>query len=136
MTKYSVQATKSSPGIEFDPETMIFEIKGESYPENCWAFYSPMFNWLEMFFGQANGARVEINMEIIYFNSSSSKTFMDLFDMLDDQAERGKDIVVNWRYHEENESAMECGEEFMEDVSNISFNLIEYTDTFSETRSA
>jgi len=128
MTKYSVQATKSSPQIDFDPDTMLFEIKGESYPENCWGFYSPMFEWLEDFFGKTNRDCVEINMEILYFNSSSSKTFMDFFDMLDDQAERGKNIVVNWRYHEENEPAMECGEEFMEDVNNIKFNLIEFTD--------
>ncbi|CCH50161.1 DUF1987 domain-containing protein [Pseudodesulfovibrio piezophilus] len=128
MTRFSVQATSSSPHIEFDPETMSFEIKGESYPENCWAFYGPMFDWLETFFSGINGDRVEINMEILYFNSSSSKTFMDFFDMLDDQAEQGNNIVVNWRYHEENESAMECGEEFMEDVSCIKFNLVEFND--------
>ena len=129
MTKYSVQATPSSPFINFDPSEMSFEITGESYPENCWAFYRPMFQWLDDFFAQSNGDLVEINMEIIYFNSSSSKTFMDFFEMLDDQAEQGKNIVVNWRYHEENESAMECGEEFMEDVENIKFNLIELTDS-------
>jgi hypothetical protein len=127
MTKYSVQATNSSPHIEFDPESMSFEIRGESYPENCWAFYSPMFDWMEMFFDRLNGDLVEINMVIIYFNSSSSKTFMDFFDMLDEQAGRGKNIVVNWRYHEENEAAMECGEEFMEDVDNLRFNLVEFT---------
>jgi len=128
MTKYSVKATASSPLINFDPEAGSFEIKGESYPENCWAFYSPMFDWLKRYFDSVNGSLVEIDMEIIYFNSSSSKTFMDLFEMLDDQAERGKNIVVNWRYHEENESAMECGEEFMEDVERIKFNLVEFTD--------
>jgi len=128
MTRYSVQATKSSPRIDFDPKRMSFEIKGESYPENCWAFYGPMFDWLEEFFVKSNGDRLEIDMEILYFNSSSSKTFMDLFDLLDEHADKGKNIVVNWRYHEENESAMECGEEFMEDVSNLKFNLIEFTD--------
>lgn len=127
MTKYSVQATPSSPEICFDPEEMPFEIKGESYPENCWAFYGPMFEWLDNYFSSSKGGLVEIDMEILYFNSSSSKTFMDFFDMLDEQAEKGKNIVVNWRYHEENESAMECGEEFMEDVEKIRFNLVEYT---------
>ncbi len=128
MNKYSVPATASSPRIEFDPESMHFEIKGESYPENCWAFYGPMFEWLENFFREKKGDRVEIDMEIIYFNSSSSKTFMDFFEMLDEQAEEGMTIVINWRYHEENESAMECGEEFMEDVSNVQFNLIAFSD--------
>lgn len=132
MTKYSVQATTSSPRIDFDPESRVFEIQGESYPENCWAFYNPMFEWLQNYFGRINGDLVEINMEILYFNSSSSKTFMDFFEMLDDLADQGKNIVVNWRYHEENESAMECGEEFMEDVENIKFNLVELTDGVCE----
>lgn len=128
MTKYSVRATNSSPAINFDPEAKSFEIKGESYPENCWAFYSPMFEWLKTYLDSINGTRVEIDMEIVYFNSSSSKTFMDFFEMLDAQAERGKNIVINWRYHEENESAMECGEEFMGDVERIKFNLVEFKD--------
>ncbi|NDV18648.1 DUF1987 domain-containing protein [Pseudodesulfovibrio sp. JC047] len=128
MTKYSIQATNSSPSINFDPDDMSFEIKGESYPENCWAFYDPMFRWLEQFFSVTREERVEINMEILYFNSSSSKTFMDFFEMLDTHAENGRNIVVNWRYHEENESAMECGEEFMGDVEQIKFNLVELTD--------
>ncbi|MEF2232156.1 MAG: DUF1987 domain-containing protein [Pseudodesulfovibrio sp.] len=127
MKKYSVQATPSSPYINFDPDAMCFEIRGESYPENCWAFYRPMFEWLNDYFARTNGRQVEIDMEILYFNSSSSKTFMDFFEMLDDHAGKGRNIVVNWRYHEENESAMECGEEFMEDVERIKFNLVEYS---------
>jgi hypothetical protein len=129
MRKYQVQATSSSPYINLDPDEMFFEIRGESYPENCWAFYSPMFDWFREFLDGVNKTPVEIDMEIIYFNSSSSKTFMDFFDMLDEHASAGRSIVVNWRYHEENESAMECGEEFMEDVDGIRFNLVEYGDT-------
>ena len=128
MTKYSVRATVSSPEIQFDPKAMPFEIRGESYPENSWVFYGPMFEWLESYFSTIREDLVEFDMEILYFNSSSSKTFMDFFDMLDEQADKGKNIVVNWWYHEENESARECGEEFMEDVDKIKFNLIEYTE--------
>ncbi|MCJ2163373.1 MULTISPECIES: DUF1987 domain-containing protein [unclassified Pseudodesulfovibrio] len=128
MTKYTVRATTSSPEIHFDPMAMPFEIRGESYPENCRAFYGPMFEWLERYFNHGSEDVVEIDMRILYFNSSSSKTFMDFFDLLDEQACKGKKIVVNWWYHEENESAMECGEEFMEDVEKIKFNLVEYTD--------
>jgi len=128
MKPYTVQATASSPAIIFDPEAKRFEIKGESYPENCWSFYKPMFDWIGRYFEEPVGKSVEIDMEILYFNSSSSKTFMDFFEMLDDFGAQGRNIVVNWRYHEENEPAMECGEEFMEDVERIKFNLVEFTD--------
>lgn len=127
MTKFCVRETKSSPLIDFDPASGIMEIRGESYPENCSGFYGPMFDCLNRYFTEYHGERMELNMEIVYFNSSTSKTFMDLFDMLDDQAGRGKRIEVNWRYHEDNETAQECGEEFMEDVENVRFNLVEIT---------
>ncbi|NDV24944.1 DUF1987 domain-containing protein [Desulfovibrio sp. JC022] len=128
MKKYMVEGTKSSPAINLDPVRNIFEIRGESYPENCWAFYKPMFEWLENYFANAEHAPIMFDMEILYFNSSSSKTFMDFFDLLDEQSENGREVIVNWRYHEENETAMECGEEFMEDVSSIKFNLVDFGD--------
>lgn len=129
MDAYKVAATKSSPEIDFDPDNDLFKITGESYPENCWNFYKPMFKWLEQYFAEAGPDRFELVMELLYFNSSSSKTFMDLFDLLDEHADAGCEVVVKWRYHEENETAMECGEEFMEDVSSIDFRLVEFMDT-------
>ena len=65
------------------------------------------------------------DFEIVYFNSSSSKTLMDLFELLDDAAKAGKRVVVNWRYDRDNETAKECGEEFREDVAALRFNLVE-----------
>lgn len=128
MNKFMVEGTKSSPVINLDPENNVFEIRGESYPENCWSFYKPMFEWLENYFANSESDKIVFDMEILYFNSSSSKTFMDFFDLLDEQSENGREVVVNWRYHEENETAMECGEEFMEDVTAITFNLVEFGD--------
>jgi hypothetical protein len=33
--------------------------------------------------------------------------------------------VVNWKYHADNNTALECGEEFQEDLENVAFNLVE-----------
>ena len=66
----------------------------------------------------------QLNLEIIYLNSSSSKILLNLFDMLDDAARRGQEIVINWRYHEESETALECGEEFAEELTTAKFNLV------------
>lgn len=125
MKCYTVPATKSSPAINFDPETGTLEIHGESYPENCSRFYQPMFKWLENYLPSVQDSGVTLTMEIIYFNSSSSKTFMDLFDLLEAEAKSGTSITVNWRYHPDNETALECGEDFREEVSRLSFNLVE-----------
>jgi hypothetical protein len=64
-------------------------------------------------------------MEIIYFNSSSSKLFFDFFDILDEARKNGCTIEVNWYYDKENESSLEAGEDFKEDFEDLTFNLIE-----------
>jgi hypothetical protein len=100
------------------------EIKGESYPENSATFYSPMLEWLSAFLQQAEGA-VHVDIELIYFNSSSSKILMNFFDMLDEAAQKGVQVSVSWKYHEDNDIALECGEEFQEDVEHVAFDLIQ-----------
>ena len=126
MESLFVESTKSSPYIHFDPQLHVLEIKGESYPENAAKFYAPMFAWLEEYLASVdNDQIIEVNMEIVYFNSSSSKVFMNFFELLQDAAVAGKNVVVNWRCHEDNETAIECGEEFMEDLENLTFNIIE-----------
>ena len=127
MQHYTVAPTTSSPEIHFNPETNTLLIAGESYPENCSRFYQPMFAWLGEYLAHIQTLspipQVELTLEILYFNSSSSKTFMDLFDMLDDAAADGIAVTIRWRYHEENETALECGEEFQEDVQHLTFIL-------------
>ena len=124
-----IEATKSSPSIYFDYPRHTLTIKGESYPENAAKVYAPMFAWLEAYLEGLGDEVVQVNLEITYFNSSSSKILMNFFDMLEDAAEAGKKIVVDWHYHEDNETALECGEEFMEDMSFVEFNLRELSET-------
>ena len=128
MEAFIIEATKSSPFIHFDGAQNVLVIKGESYPENAAKTYAPVFVWLEEYLKGLGDEIVRVDMEITYFNSSSSKILMNFFDMLEDAAGGGKKIVVNWRYHQDNETAMECGEEFMEDMSFVEFNLQEISD--------
>lgn len=124
MEALNIARTKSSPEIVFDPEKNVLSIRGESYPENAAAFYTQVFAWLEKYLLEpASGAGV-VNVELTYFNSSSSKVFMNFFSRLDKASREGKAITVNWRYHPENESALECGQEFQEDMENLSFQLV------------
>ncbi len=125
MDNLLIEATKYTPEISFNAETNILEIKGETYPENTAEFYSPVFDWLEAYLNQLQDHAVTVNMEIIYFNSSSSKVLMDLFDRFEDSVRDGKDIIINWIYDKEDESAFEYGEEFQEDLEVLKLNLVE-----------
>ena len=129
MEELIIEATKSFPFVHLDPTENTLEIRGESYPENAAKMYAPVFAWIEEYLKGLQHEVVRIDFEITYFNSSSSKILMNFFDMLEDAAENGKKIVVNWYYHEDNETALECGEEFQEDMELVEFNLREISDT-------
>jgi len=124
MESFVREKTKSTPWINFDPNQNFLEIKGESYPEDSAKFYSPMLEWLEEFLRQATQS-IQVDIELVYFNSSSSKILMNFFDLLEDTAQRGIHISVNWKYNKDNDIALECGEEFQEDLEHVVFHLIQ-----------
>jgi len=124
METLQINATKCTPSVMFNPIDHVLEIKGESYPENTSAFYEPIFEWLDSYLAQSHDNKITVNIEIIYFNSSSSKVLMDFFDILDQAADNGKNIEVNWLYDEDNDMSLEYGEEFKEDLETLTFNLV------------
>jgi len=123
---WSIKATKQTPAINFDFENHILEIVGESYPENITAFSVPLFSQLEQYLAKLQAQTFTVNIELIYFNSSSSKMLLDFFDLLETEAaERNGKIIVNWIYDVDNDSVKEYGEEFQEDLRAIVFNVVE-----------
>ncbi len=125
MENLEITATKSSPEIMFDASNYTLSIVGESYPENTSLFYEPVCKWIDDCIDVLGDQKMVLNIELIYFNSSSSKVLMDIFDTLEDACDDGNDITVNWIYDEENDSALEYGEEFAEDMETLTFNLVE-----------
>jgi len=124
MELVQIEATKHTPKIVLDPESGVVEIRGKSYPENTFEFYRPLMEWLEEYFDQNAKDVTTFNIEITYFNSSTSKLLFDLFDLLDAQKEKHK-IIINWIYDAENEHAQEAGEDFIEDFEDLDIKLIE-----------
>jgi deoxyribodipyrimidine photolyase len=125
MKNLEISKTKTTPEILFNFSKNELSITGESFPENTSEFYAPVFEWLEEYLDTLSDQLVTVNIELVYFNSSSSKVLMDLFDMLEESVQNGKEISVNWRYDEDNEMAAEYGEDFMEDLEHLPFHLVE-----------
>jgi hypothetical protein len=125
MENLTIEETKSTPSISFDAQRGTLEIRGRSYPENAAKFYTPIFEWIRSYLASTNQDIVEVTLEINYLNSSSSKALLNLLDILDAFAKDGRKVIINWLYHEEDETALECGEEFKEDLEWASFNLVQ-----------
>lgn len=125
MENLILEETKYTPLINLDAQKGIFELVGKSYPENTFEFYKPMMDWVEEYFKDNEQEKTVVNLEIIYFNSSSSKLFFDFFDLLEESHNNGKYIEINWIFDEENEAAEEAGEDFKEDFEDLNFNLVQ-----------
>jgi len=123
MQNLTIEATKYTPEISLDGERGLMSMVGKSYPENTFDFYKPVMAWVESYFASNAREKSVINMEIIYFNSSSSKLFFDFFDLIEEASEE-HGVEINWIYDEENESALEAGEDFKEDFEALTFNLV------------
>lgn len=118
MKSLFIEKTKSTPEIQFDLENYKLRIEGQSYPENAFKFYEPVFAWLDSHLRQIEQEVVlEIYFHMPYINTSSSKCVMMLLDKLENAYQEGQKIAVRWYYDIENETALECAEEFKEDLS-------------------
>jgi len=112
-----IEKTKSTPEIQFDPQSYKLRIEGQSYPENAFKFYEPIFVWLDNYLQKIEQEVVlEIYFHMPYINTSSSKCVMMLLEKLQDAYQKGKKIAVRWYYDVDNETALECAEEFKEDL--------------------
>lgn len=122
MDNLTVNETKYTPKIELNTNGTM-EIRGKSYPENTFEFYKPIIDWMESYFENEVKEKTVLNFEIIYFNSSSSKLFFDFFDLLEEES-ASNEIEINWIYDKDNVSALETGEDFIEDFEQLKINLV------------
>ncbi|OQX27925.1 MAG: hypothetical protein BWK80_02745 [Desulfobacteraceae bacterium IS3] len=125
MENLKLEATKDTPEINFDAQQHLIEVRGKSYPENTAEFYSPIFVWMEKYLSQLKDEQVTVNIDIIYFNSSSSKVLLDFFETFENAAGAGRNITVNWFYEEGDEDSLEFGQEFQEDFEALNFNVVQ-----------
>ena len=120
------EKTQRTPLVEIGSNSCL--IKGECYPENIAEWSGPVLEALKKTLVDAN-TQFNVDIELYYFNSSSAKFLFDFFEFLEDSAEEGKKITINWRYRAEDDTMLEAGEDFQEDITACEYNLVivEYT---------
>lgn len=111
MKDFRIEATKSTPEIDFNLKDYRLTIRGESYPENSVKFYQPVLDKVEIYSRDAE-KRFIVDIELAYLNTSSVKAMMNILDLLNKAYQRGKNIEVNWYYDEDNEILYETAVEF------------------------
>ena len=123
MDSLNFKGSPKTPTVNFDAQSGILELKGRSIPENSIEFYKPLVDWLEKYCNQP-ASDTQVNIQLEYFNTSSSKCILDVFKKLESINEGGKTILVNWYYEEDDEDMLEAGEDY-EAIINVPFKMIE-----------
>ncbi|NJM15084.1 MAG: DUF1987 domain-containing protein [Bacteroidales bacterium] len=112
------------PDISFDIETGIFEITGESYLEDTVEFYSPLIEWIKQFTEEYTKP-ITVNFKLSYYNTSSSRSLLDILNAIKEYERRGNDVEVNWYHKGSDPEVEEEVEDYMLDTE-LKINLVEY----------
>ena len=116
MIDLNISATQATPSVIASENAGTLEMRGDSYPENSFEFFSPVIAWVEQYL-ETPKAKLCLELYLLYLNTSSVKAMMDIFDMLEEAYGRGHEVKVNWYYDTENERIAELAEEFKEDCT-------------------
>ena len=123
MESISIEGTPKTPTVNFNAETGIIEIKGRSIPENSIEFYRPLVEWLEEY-SKGPQKLTTVNIQLEYFNTSSSKCILDVFKKLEAIHKGKNEVIINWHYEEDDEDMLEAGEDY-ESIIRVPFKMIE-----------
>ncbi|WP_044530160.1 DUF1987 domain-containing protein [Herbaspirillum sp. B65] len=123
MDNLFIAASASSPEVDFRFDQRTLSLKGESYPENAAQFWGDIITSLRRFLADdQEGSSITVNVALAYFNSSSTKMLFSLFDALNEKAEAGTEVVLNWYHDEEDDTIFEFGQELQEDFAALVFH--------------
>lgn len=120
MEELKIEGSAKTPTIEFNGSGDLL-LKGRSIPENSIEFYKPILDWIENY-GGAPKDKTVVNVQLEYFNTSSSKCILDVFKKLETLSETA--IEINWYYEEDDEDMLEAGEDYQA-IIDIPFKMIE-----------
>ncbi|MDY0253946.1 MAG: DUF1987 domain-containing protein [Tenuifilaceae bacterium] len=126
MELISIEGTPKTPTVNMNPETGVVAIKGRSIPENSIEFYKPIVDWLEEY-AKAPHPKTVVNVQLEYFNTSSSKCILDVFKKLEMLKKDQNEVVINWYYEEDDEDMLEAGEDY-ESIIKVPFKMIQIVD--------
>ncbi len=111
MEKHVIQEElKNCPGIVYYPEENKLEIMGRSIPENPELIFRRLDEWITTHFDNNEG--LDVNIQLEYINSGSSKYLYEILKRLTGYGRSGKQVNLKWLYEEDDEAMLELGEHY------------------------
>lgn len=111
MNKIVIGSAATTPGVNLDPETGLFELRGKSIPSDAEDFYTPILNWMDEY--MSNPAKLtQVVIDLDFFNISSSKRLLFLMYKLNELADEGHQVELKWHYYDDDDDMYEVGQDY------------------------
>ncbi len=117
-----IDATKSTPSVNFQFAEGLLEIKGLSKTTNSIEFYQPIMDALEEYATKA-ASNTTVNLFLQYFSTSSSKCLLGILNELKKMNQRVTKVKVNWYYEEHDEDMLDAIKDY-ETLVDLEFKFI------------
>ena len=111
-SKQFIKKTRITPEVRMDLDTGEVHIVGESAPENPTEFFRPF----KHFIGESilKNNKIHLHFDLNYFNTSSAKMFVELFDTMESFYNDGADCAVYWQVTNGDSDMIEAGEDLLD----------------------
>ena len=124
MNNISLAQSDNRPKVIMDKDKAFIEFEGKSYPENTFAFYRPLTEWLKHYFKHHNelNKTTLVNFKLTYFNSATTQIIFEILDIIQDS--KVKNIEIYWFYDEENNNTYEDYEDYSEEFPDLNIQAM------------
>jgi hypothetical protein len=115
MENIFIDATSYLPFVDFKTDGFL-KLEGKSIPEDVNKIFNPLINFAD----QLSILSVSFDINLIYFNTATSKKLLELLKHLDAN-NKIKNILVTWFYEEGDDDSLETAEIYEECLRRTDF---------------
>jgi hypothetical protein len=121
MQKLQLEESVSTPAVSFDPKTGLLELSGTSTPEDSFAYYKPIFTWLDNY-STSPCKSTKLTIKLDYFNTSSSKCVLNILKKIEKLHQAGHEAEIFWHYHPDDKDMIDIGSD-LHSILKVPFQL-------------
>ena len=117
-----IEATDRTPAITLSHDPLKLVMAGESFPEDVSAFYGEVITAINQLATTTKG-KLEVEMAMVYINSSSIKAMYRIFEGIDAYRQAGNEVQVIWKAEADDDIMQELGEDFKDRFQALNFTV-------------
>ena len=104
------EGTDDCPDILIDADLSIFQIKGNSTPEDVNMVYKPIIDWLDEEGNHLDNCQCKLFFR--YLSTSSHHMVFNVLRKLNDMYNGGKKLSIEWSYEKIDDDMLRLGLDF------------------------